>query len=262
MVISIKGSTDSITVKDVYQGYGETYNPNSFIENFEFSDGTKLSFRELEEQVAFKGGDGNDVIYGTSLDDKIYGGKGNDTIYGYGGDNSLYGEEGDDILSGGNGTDILYGGEGNDKLYGGDRNDTLEGGAGNDHLEGGSGDDTYVFGRGDGVDTIYDYHGNDTIKFKEGITKENLTFMFNGNNLSIRYGDKDSITVNNYTDNAAYQIEKIELEGGNFITNSQINKIIQDINAYAKDNGITGISHDTIRSNQDMMNLVMSGWNS
>ena len=105
-------------------------------------------------------------------------------------------------------------------------------------------------------------YGNDTIKFKEGITKENLTFMFNGNNLSIRYGEGDSITVNNYTDNAAYQIEKIELEGGNFITNSQINKIIQDINAYAKDNGITGISHDTIRNNQDMMNLVMSGWNS
>ena len=104
--------------------------------------------------------------------------------------------------------------------------------------------------------------GNDTIKFKEGITKENLTFMFNGNNLSIRYGDKDSITVNNYTGNVAYQIEKIELEGGNFITNSQINKIIQDINAYAKDNGITAISHDTIRNNQDMMNLVMSGWNS
>lgn len=86
--------------------------------------------------------------------------------------------------------------------------------------------------------------------------------MFNGNNLSIRYGEGGSITVNNYVDNAAYQIEKIELEGGNFITNSQINKIIQDINAYAKDNGITAISHDTIRNNQDMMSIVMSGWNS
>jgi putative uncharacterized protein (fragment) len=192
----------------------------------------------------------------------LYNANSNDPLRGTNGNDLIVGNSGDDTLGGENGDDILYGGEGNDKLYGGDGNDTLEGGAGNDYLEGGYHGDVYVFGKGDGVDTLYDVHGNDTIKFKEGISKENLTFMFNGNNLSIRYGDKDSITVNNYTGNVAYQIEKIELEGGNFITNSQINKIIQDINAYAKDNGITAISHDTIRNNQDMMNLVMSGWNS
>ena len=102
----------------------------------------------------------------------------------------------------------------------------------------------------------------DVIKFKEGIRKEDLTFIYHGSNLSIKYGTGDTITVSNYVSNTAYQIDKIELGNGNFITNSQINKIIQDINAYAKDNGITGISHDTIRNNQDMMNLVMSGWNS
>ena len=86
--------------------------------------------------------------------------------------------------------------------------------------------------------------------------------MYSGGNLSIKYGNSDTITVSYYVSNTAYQIDKIELGNGNFITNSQINKIIQDINAYAKDNGITGISHDIIRNNQDMMNLVMSGWNS
>ena len=86
--------------------------------------------------------------------------------------------------------------------------------------------------------------------------------MYSGGDLSIEYGNSDTITVSYYVSNTAYQIDKIELGNGNFITNSQINKIIQDINAYAKDNGITGISHDTIRNNQDMMNLVMSGWNS
>ncbi|WP_039888288.1 calcium-binding protein, partial [Campylobacter rectus] len=83
-----------------------------------------------------------------------------------------------------------------------------------------------------------------------------------GNNLSIKYGAGDTITVSNYVSNTTYQIDKIELDNGNFITNSQISKIIQDINAYAKDNGITSINHDTIRNNQDIMNLVMSGWNS
>lgn len=156
------------------------------------------------------------------------------------------------ITSNSSGTDANYmivGSTGNDTIGAGNGNDTLEGRAGNDRLEGGRDNDTYIFGRGDGAVTIYDNHGNDTIKFKEGISKEDLTFMFNGNNLSIRYGEGDSITVNNYVNNPAYQIEKIELKGGNFITNSQINKIIQDINAYAKDNGITGISHDAIRNN-------------
>ena len=156
------------------------------------------------------------------------------------------------ITSNSSGTDANYmivGSTGNDTIGAGNGNNTLEGRAGNDRLEGGRDNDTYIFGRGDGAVTIYDNHGNDTIKFKEGISKEDLTFMFNGNNLSIRYGEGDSITVNNYVNNPAYQIEKIELKGGNFITNSQINKIIQDINAYAKDNGITGISHDAIRNN-------------
>ena len=259
--ISIKGTNDKLTIKGFYNINGTYYN-NGIINNFEFADGTKLYVIGFEEKTYFKGTDNNDTIHGATESDKIYGGNGDDYLYGNNGNDVLYGDSGNDALEGGASDDILYGGEGNDKLYGGDGNDTLEGGAGNDYLEGGYGDDTYVFGKGDGADTIYDYQGNDTIKFKEGVTKENLTFMFNGNNLSIRYGDKDSITVNNYADNAAYQIEKIELEGGNFITNSQINKIIQDINAYAKDNGITGISHDTIRNNQDMMNLVMSGWNS
>ena len=182
-----------------------------------------------------------------------WGGNGNDILYGGVGNDKLYGDGGDDILYGGEGSDVLEGRDGNDTLYGGE---------GNDRLQGGAGDDTYIFNKGDGADTIYDDQGNDTVKFGEGISKEDLTFMFNGNNLSIRYDEGDSITVNNYVDNAAYQIEKIELEGGNFITNSQINKIIQDINAYAKDNGITAISHDTIRNNQDMMSIVMSGWNS
>ena len=202
------------------------------IENFEFADGTKPSIHDFETQTAFKGTDANDTIYEANANDEIHGGAGDDTIFANNGDDILHGEAGNDALYGQYGNDTLYGGDGDDALYGESGNDILEGGAGNDRLEGGRDNDTYIFGRGDGADTIYDNHGNDTIKFKEGISKEDLTFMFNGNNLSIRYGEGDSITVNNYVDNHAYQIDKIELGNGNFITNSQINKIIQDINAH------------------------------
>lgn len=199
---------------------------------------------------------------GTDANDMIVGSTGNDTIGAGNGNDILYGGEGNDTLDGYDGKDTLYGGDGDDTLYGGDDNDTLEGGAGNDRLEGGYYDDTYVFGRGDGSDTIYDGHGNDTIKFKEGINKEDITFVVADGNLSIKYGDSDAITINGYKNSSSYQIEKIELKNGSFITNSQINKIIQDINAYASDNGIVGIGHDVIRNDQNMMNLVMSGWNS
>ena len=286
--LSIKGSSDSITFKSIYNY------PDSM--KFKFSNGEVFSLKDFNLEISdndeghsiygydgndiLRGNGGNDEIYSGNGDDIIYAGSGNDkvgawngndVVYGEAGDDELYGEAGDDKLYGGEGndriiggvgSDVLNGDEGNDILEGGAGNDILEGGAGNDYLEGGGEDDTYIFGRGDGSDTIYDSWGKNEIKFKEGISKENLTFMFNGNNLSIRYSEGGSITVNNYVDNAAYQIEKIELEGGNFITNSQINKIIQDINAYAKDNGITAISHDTIRNNQDMMSIVMSGWNS
>ena len=277
--ISIKGTEDKITINNAYNWDGSYYN-SGIIENFEFADGTKLSFNELEKQTMFKGTDGNDTIMGANASDEIHGGAGDDKIYANDGDDILYGEAGNDTIGAGNGNDILYGGEGNDTLagyngkdtlyggdgddtlYGGSGNDTLEGGAGNDRLEGGDYDDTYVFGRGDGSDTIYDGHGNDTIKFKEGINKEDITFVVADGNLSIKYGDSDAITINGYKNSSSYQIEKIELKNGSFITNSQINKIIQDINAYASDNGIVGIGHDVIRNDQNMMNLVMSGWNS
>ena len=47
----------------------------------------------------------------------------------------------------------------------------------------------------------------------------------------------------------------------NFINQTQINKIIEQLNTYANDNGLTSITHDDIASNQNLMQLVMSGWN-
>ena len=256
----------------------DRYGKNS-ISRIKFSDGTTLGLNDIKKMILagsdaddrlegfadndiITGNDGNDYISGMSGNDTIYGGNGKDRLNGNDGDDTLYGGNHNDALYGGKGNDTLYGNEENDELYGDDGDDTLIGGEGNDYLYGEEGDDTYVFSKGDGNDIINDSKGNNIVKFGEGISKGDITFMYSGGNLSIKYGNSDTITVSYYVSNATYQIDKIELGNGNFITNSQINKIIQDINAYAKDNGITGISHDTIRNNQDMMNLVMSGWNS
>ena len=273
--ISIKGTEDKITIKDVYWNEG-VYYAGGAIENFEFADGTKLSLHEFETQTAFKGTDGDDIIRGVTANDEIHGGAGNDTLYGQDGDDTLYGEagndtlhgqngndtiyggEGDDILGGGDGSDTLYGGDGDDKLYGSSGNDIFEGGAGNDYLDGADGNDTYIFGRGDGVDTIYDFRGNDTIKFKEGIGKENITFQRVANDLVLKYGENDTVRINNQFGGGA--IEQIALASGEYITASKINKIIEDLNAYASNNGMSNISMDDMKNNPDIMQMFASGW--
>ena len=273
--ISIKGTEDKITVENAYQGDGRYYN-DGMIENFEFADGTKLSLHELETQAAFKGTDANDTIYGANAKDEIYGGAGDDTIYANDGDDKLYGQAGNDKLYGGDGDDTIYGGEGNDAIngqggndiiYGGDGddhafgewgNDTFEGGKGNDRLEGAWGDDTYIFGRGDGADTIYDFVGNDTIRFKDGISKENITFQRVANDLVLKYGENDTVRINNQFGGSS--IEQIALASGEYITASKINKIIEDLNAYASNNGMSNISMDDMKNNPDIMQMFASGW--
>src|SRR5207244_9983987 len=63
----------------------------------------------------------------------------------------------------------LVGTPGDDYLFTGPANDTLIGGRGNDYLAGDLGDDTYLFNVGDGADQIFDYGGNDTLRFGPGI---------------------------------------------------------------------------------------------
>jgi len=196
---------------------------------------------------------------GTNANDMMVGSAGNDTIGAGDGNDIVYGGEGDDIIGGQDGNDTLYGGDGDDTLYGENGNDTLEGGAGNDRLEGGDYDDTYIFGRGDGVDTIYDRHGGgDTIKFKEGIGKENITFQRVANDLVLKYGDNDTVRINNQFDGSS--IEQIALASGEYITASKINKIIEDLNAYATNNGMSNISMDDMKNNPDIMQMFASGW--
>ncbi|NLK66607.1 MAG: hypothetical protein GX282_03935, partial [Campylobacteraceae bacterium] len=120
------------------------------------------------------------------------------------------------------------------------------------------GDDIYLFNKGDGADTIYDESGNDTIRFGEGITKEDVIFTRANNNLSIKYGD-DSISISNhFYSNSA--IEKIYLSDESFITRDQINKVIQDLNSYANDNAINLNNPDNFKNNPDIMQIYANGW--
>ena len=144
-------------------------------------------------------------------------------------------------------------------LRGNNEDNTLYGNGGDDRLEGGEGNDTYVFGKGDGNDTISDTSGEENkIKFKEGISKENITFQRIANDLVLKYGENDTVRINNQFGGGA--IEQIALASGEYITASKINKIIEDLNTYASNNGMSNISMDDMKNNPDIMQMFASSW--
>ncbi|MDD3597297.1 calcium-binding protein [Sulfuricurvum sp.] len=105
----------------------------------------------------------------------------------------------------------------------------------------------------------YIIRSNDTIQFGEGIGESSVAFYMNGNNLVVSYGDNDLITVTNQsvTNNA---IEKFTLSDGNYLTSNDLNTIIQSMNAYATANDIAIESIESVKANQDLMNIVAAGW--
>ena len=193
-------STDNITLS------------NLNIENFEFANGDKLTFNDIKELPLYSS-DENETIYGYNDKANIINAlDGDDTIYGGNGNDTINGDDGNDILYGDNGDDTLYGGSGNDSIYGDYGNDTITGGMGNDNLQGDYGNDTYIFNKGDGVDTIVDWHGNDTIKFND-FNQEDIELKRELTSLVItsKISD-DKIVIQNFFDtnaNTSNPIEKI-----------------------------------------------------
>ena len=83
----------------------------------------------------------------------------------------------------------------------------------------------------------------------------------NCGNLSIQYGDGDTINILGQS-NDARAIERFELSDGSFMTSDDMQRIIQEVNAYAIDNGVCVWSNNSIQNNESLMQIVSSGWQS
>lgn len=81
------------------------------VNTFEGSDTASLGrLRRIISSVVVSGGDGNDMLIGSSNDDILIGGDGRDTVLGRGGDDLIVGGSGLDLLGGGGGQDLLISG--------------------------------------------------------------------------------------------------------------------------------------------------------
>jgi VCBS repeat-containing protein len=235
------------------------------------------------------GDSGNDRLYGNNGDDTLVGGSGCDTLRGGLGDDTLYGDShadnllgnsGNDALVGGDGNDCLQGGTGNDWLWGDDGCDTLygeegadsiSGSLGDDLLYGGGGNDLYLFNRNDGYDHLYDNlysgfmnfchedAGQDTVRFGADIGKEDVAVYMSCGNLYLSYGDNDVVKINDQSSDKD-KIERFELADGSYLTDSDINQLIQEISSFAVNEGICINSVNDVRQNDALMTLVVESW--
>ncbi|MBO0131658.1 Ig-like domain-containing protein [Agrobacterium burrii] len=186
---------------------------------------TTVTVDGYTEYNIVEGGNGDDMLIGTSRKDMLEGGDGDDTMVagegndmvdaGAGNDRVLAGEgndvidggAGNDVLMGGSGNDVISGGAGNDTLNGGAGDDTLSGGTGNDTLTGGSGADTFVFAAGNGRDVVTDFQagaeGKDVVQLSKDIFADYQTLIASGsftngeNGAEVTFNDGSSITFAN-----------------------------------------------------------------
>ncbi|MGF0338306.1 calcium-binding protein, partial [Ectopseudomonas toyotomiensis] len=229
LILSLKGSTDKITVSSYFSNDGTSVYK---LEEIRFANGTTWTIDQVKV-MSIQSTDGNDTLTGYATDDTISGGLGNDYLYGQDGDDVLDGGAGDDRLYGENGNDTLIGGAGNDILDGGNGNDLLLGGEGNDSLSGGAGSDIYRFSRGWGQDTINNYDTGtnkvDAIVFADDITPDDIVITRSSTNLILSLkGSTDKITVSSYFSNdgtSAYKLEEIRFANGTTWTYTEIKPV-------------------------------------
>lgn len=229
------------------------------------------------------GGSGNNVI--SASNSSIYVGNGNNEIYNVGnsfietgdGDNNIH-NAGNCIIYTGAGDDeihdlgfnTIYSGAGSDTIYNAGF-DLIDTGEGDDVISsnycntitGGAGDDTYIMLDGNGTNIISDSSGNDKIILDGGINKGNVALYIDaGSNLILDYGSSLGSAQAIVLAQSSTPIERVQLSDGEYISNNDINQLIQNMTAYATANSIEFTNISSVKSNQDLMNLVASSWHS
>lgn len=211
LIFAIKGSNDQIAINN---WFGDS---PSKLQSVAFADGSTLDLQQVEKQLS--------ILQGTA---------GNDTLYGY------------------ETNDTLLGLSGNDMLFGGTGRDLLDGGAGDDILNGGSDADTYLFGRGDGHDQInnddygqiFSLDGGDRLRFKAGVTQQDIDYQRNGQDLLVTIKDTgDQVRISNWFTADQFKLQNVEFADGSVVGRSAIDQLFI-IQGDAGNNTLKGSDRD------------------
>ena len=269
LVLQIKGSSDSLTIRSFFTNDPYSYSKGeNYYESIEVVDNS-FDFKYIVDEVK-KGSDYNDSIY---IRDEygyyINSADGNDVVNVINGSYTIDSGNGDDTVYVDNVVNsLIYGGNGNDSIhingglnnvaYGGEGDDLLEGNGSGVVLSGGYGYDSYITYGGNIIDS--DYAGKiiidaNQIYFKwsqseGGITKW-LVSQPNENTANLtsytEYSSNSSLTQYQYTkfSNRLADIEYDAIKG-------EIS-LLKDNNIYFKIQNIFGMDEiDKIKNNMDI----------
>ncbi|HEY9871025.1 MAG TPA: calcium-binding protein, partial [Candidatus Obscuribacterales bacterium] len=221
------------------------------------------------------GGAGNDTLdggMGTGAFDWLVGGTGNDTyILNENANDSITenaNEGTDTVVSsftytlGLNLENLTLAGTSAINGTGNSLDNVLTGNTAANSLSGAAGNDTYVFGAGGGTDTVSDSGGTlEKVLFNASVVKTAVAFFQSGNDLQFGYvGTSDQGTVQNQNI-SGNTVERFELSDGQFMTDADINTLIQQMAAYAANNSIAFTSLNDVKTSPELMNLIASSWN-
>ena len=147
-------------------------------------------------------------------------------------------------------------------IFGNAGDNRLSGGLGADILQGGAGDDSYLFNIGDGDDTVIngDAAGVDRILLGAGVDAAGVALLRSGDDLEVGYGATDRVTVGDFFAAPDTRIDELQLADDTSLTAADINTIVQQMSAYAVQEGIALNSLDQVKQDQDLMNLVVGSW--
>lgn len=273
---------DDIILENFNQGVDNVYTKVSYalsnnIENIILSGSDDISATGNSLNNIIHGNNGNNVIDGGAGIDNVDGGLGNDKYYvdntkdvifekvSQGNDSVI--AEASYVLSANvenltlAGSEDLYG-YGNSSanhINGNDGNNLLAGRLGNDTLEGGAGNDKYLYNYGDGKDAISDTDGSDTVCFAKTVVQKTIAFFKSGNDLICAYSGNNRIKIQNQFDSNS-AVEKFEIYGGKYLTNNDINQVIQQISAYASAKHITLNTIENVTANSALMTIISNSW--
>ena len=171
----------------------------------------------------------------------------------------LHGSDSNDWMSAWSDSGVTIHGEGgNDTLYGGNGDDVLDGGTGDDWLYGGNGNDTYIFGKGYGNDTIEDWGGSSTVKFKDVNSGDvTITNLWDSTLEMTVNGTEDKLTINGYKWNqGGYTFEFADGAVGTVNKDTWELELTQTVNNTALAEAPIKSEADTIQTNADILSSL------
>ncbi|AJC48228.1 hypothetical protein IB642_04910 [Allofrancisella guangzhouensis] len=212
LIININNDESQGLILENYYVIGNKWNDSDHIKSFEFSDGTVIYRDDKFLSPTYYGTQGDDTIQSTKFSETIIAGKGDDLIR----------DDGEVFEDG------FY------NYYSDDSADTI------------------IYNLGDGFDTIISEvsykEARDTLVFGEGISLENLSFIRDGNDLTININNDVSQGVKIRKFFYSSKIKDIKLADGTILdkNSEQINSPI--IGTDGDDIIYTGISDDVIEA--------------